>query len=131
MTKNELMQTRFKVMSTYPNSKFKKGDILERIPNATNDWYNADKSLINADILLEEIEQYPHIFRKLNWWECRNVEDMPKKIQSKTQIVEPNWVQEEWDGFKYLRAYDTESAKFNISSSFRLESFVPFDDEPQ
>ena len=63
------MQPRFEVIETYPKSKFKKGDILERIPNATNDWYNADKSLINADILLEEIEQYPHLFRKLNWWE--------------------------------------------------------------
>ncbi len=71
LTKNirELMTPRFEVIRTYPKSKFKKGDILERVPNATNDWYNADKSLINADILLEEIEQYPHIFRQINWWD--------------------------------------------------------------
>jgi hypothetical protein len=65
MTAKELTQPRFEVIETYPKSKFKKGDILERIPNATNDWYNADKSL-NADILLEEIEHYPHLFRKMN-----------------------------------------------------------------
>lgn len=76
------MLPRFEVIETYPKSKFKKGDILERIPNATNDWYNADKSLINADILLDEIEQYPHLFRKMNWWEKRTAEQMPKKVMS-------------------------------------------------
>lgn len=82
MTAKELMLPRFEVIETYPKSKFKKGDILERIPNATNDWYNADKSLINADILLDEIEQYPHLFRKMNWWEKRTAEQMPKKVMS-------------------------------------------------
>lgn len=98
MTAKELMQIRFEVIETYPKSKFKKGDILERIPNATNDWYNADKSFLNADILLEEIEQYPHLFRKLNWWEHRSVKDMPKRlickaIKDDTDVSEI----EEWD----------------------------------
>ncbi len=98
MTAKELMQIRFEVIETYPKSKFKKGDILERIPNATNDWYNADKSLINADILLEEIEQYPHLFRKLNWWENRTIDQMPKRLICKaipndTEVIEI----EEWD----------------------------------
>lgn len=92
------MTPRFEVIETYPKSKFAKGDILERIPNATNDWYNADKSLIYADILLEEIEQYPHLFRKLNWWEKRKIEDMPKRLICKaipndTEIMEIK----EWD----------------------------------
>ena len=98
MNAKELMTPRFEVIETYPKSKFAKGDILERIPNATNDWYNADKSLINADILLEEIEQYPHLFRKLNWWEKRKIEDMPKRLICKaipndTEIMEIK----EWD----------------------------------
>lgn len=98
MNAKELMMPRFEVIETYPKSKFAKGDILERIPNAINDWYNADKSLINADILLEEIEQYPHLFRKLNWWEKRKIEDMPKRLICKaipndTEIMEI----QEWD----------------------------------
>ena len=98
MNAKELMTPRFEVIETYPKSKFAKGDILERIPNATNDWYNADKSLINADILLEEIEQYPHLFRKLNWREKRKIEDMPKRLICKaipndTEIMEIK----EWD----------------------------------
>jgi hypothetical protein len=97
MTAKELMQLRFEVIETYPNCKFKKGDILERIPNATNDWYNADKSLINADILLEEIEQYPHIFRKMNWWEKRTAEQMPKKVMSILDDKGDTFDIQEWD----------------------------------
>jgi hypothetical protein len=97
MTAKELMQPRFEVIETYPKSKFKKGDILERIPNATNDWYNADKSLINADILLEEIEQYPHLFRKMNWWEKRTVDQMPKKLMSILDDKGDTFDIQEWD----------------------------------
>ena len=97
MTAKELIQPRFEVIETYPKSKFKKGDILERIPNATNDWYNADKSLINADILLEEIEQYPHLFRKLNWWEKRTAEQMPKKVMSILDNKADTFEIQEWD----------------------------------
>jgi len=97
MTAKELMQPRFEVIETYPKSKFKKGDILERIPNATNDWYNADKSLINADILLEEIEQYPHLFRKMNWWEKRTAEQMPKRVMSILDDKGDTFEIQEWD----------------------------------
>jgi hypothetical protein len=97
MSAKELMQPRFEVIETYPRSKFKKGDILERIPNATNDWYNADKSLFNADILLEEIEQYPHLFRKLNWWEKRTADQMPKKVMSILDDKGDTFEIQEWD----------------------------------
>lgn len=97
MTAEELMIPRFEVIETYPNSNFKKGDILERIPNATNDWYNADKSLINADILLEEIEQYPHLFRKMNWWEKRTADQMPKRVMSILDDKGDTFEIQEWD----------------------------------
>lgn len=91
------MLPRFEVIETYPKSKFKKGDILERMPNATNDWYNADKSLINADILLEEIEQYPHLFRKMNWWEKRTADQMPKRVMSILDDKGDTFEIQEWD----------------------------------
>lgn len=96
MTAIELLIPRFEVIGTYPKSKFKKGDMLERIPNATNDWYNANKS-IDADILLEEIEQYPHLFRKINWWEKRTVCDMPKRVMSMADDKKHTYDIEEWD----------------------------------
>lgn len=97
MTAKELMNPRFEVIETYPKSKFKKGDILERIPDATNNWYNSDKSLINAGILLEEIEQYPHLFRKMNWWEKRTAKQMPKKVMSLLDDKGDTFEIQEWD----------------------------------
>ncbi|WP_233899240.1 hypothetical protein [Tenacibaculum piscium] len=82
MKAKELLIPRFEVIETYPKGKFKKGDLLERIPNATNNWYNHNKSLIDAEILLEDIEKHPHLFKKLNWWENRKVEEMPMKLKS-------------------------------------------------
>lgn len=98
MNAKELLIPRFEVVETYPNCKFKKGDFLERIPNATNDWYNHNKSLIDAEILLEDIEKYPHLFQKLKWWENRTNEEMPKKlickaIENDTEVM----IIEKWD----------------------------------
>lgn len=91
MTAKELLIPRFEVIETYPKSNFKIGNILERVPNATNDWYNHNKSLIDAEILLEEIEKYPHLFRKMNWWEGRTKEQMPKKLVSLANKDIPNF----------------------------------------
>ena len=46
----------------------------------------------------EELEEYPHLFKKLKWFEKRKKEDMPKKLICKaitndTEIMEI----EEWD----------------------------------
>lgn len=109
MTAKELLQPRFEVTSTYPNSKFLKGDILERIPRATNDWYNSDKS-INADILLEEIQKHPALFREMNWWEGRTAEQMPKKVRFEDgEIVEVT----DWD-MTNLKGYFKSSPKCYI-----------------
>jgi hypothetical protein len=80
MTAEELLKPRFEVLEEYPNCKFRKGEILVRIKHATNDYYHTDENSIYAEITLGEIEKYPHLFRKLYWWEHRTIEDMPKKL---------------------------------------------------
>ena len=128
MTAKELMQPRFEVIETYPKSKFKKGDILERIPNATNDWYNADKSLINADILLEEIEQYPLLFRKLNWWEKRTAEQMPKRVMSILDDKGDTFEIQEWDMGILVGWIDKKERRCCSLLSFKPEyGYVPVD----
>ena len=122
------MQPRFEVIETYPKSKFKKGDILERIPNATNDWYNADKSLINADILLEEIEQYPLLFRKLNWWEKRTAEQMPKRVMSILDDKGDTFEIQEWDMGILVGWIDKKERRCCSLLSFKPEyGYVPVD----
>jgi hypothetical protein len=80
MTSKELLEPRFEVLEEYPNCKFKKGEILKRIKNSTNHWYDSNENVFVGNILLEEIEKFPHLFRKLNWWEHREKEDMPRKL---------------------------------------------------
>ena len=93
MKAEQLLIPRFEILQEYPNCIFKKGEILNRLKYATNNWYHTDEKSINAEILLEEIEKYPNLFRKLNWWEHRKKEDMPKKLICKaipndTEIME-------------------------------------------
>jgi len=97
MTAEDLLRPRFEVIEEYPNSIFKKGDILVRIKCATNDWYHTNEKAWTANLCLEDLEKYPHLFRPLKWWENRNVEDMPKKLICKA--VDGNEVMhvKEWD----------------------------------
>lgn len=98
MTAKELLVPRFKIIIGYPRSEFKEGDILVRIKGSTNDIYHTDENAFVGGIDLEEIEKYPKIFQKLNWWEHRSVKDMPKRlickaIKDDTDVSEI----EEWD----------------------------------
>ena len=98
MTAKELMIPRFEVIAEYPKCEFKTGEILSRVKYATNDIYHTDENATVGGLDLLEIEKYTHLFRKLNWWENRKVEDMPKQIYCKaipndTEIVNI----EEWN----------------------------------
>ena len=94
MTARELLQPRYEVIADYPKSDFKVGQIIQCSDDLVNDKdvgaflrkfkYNFDK--------------YPHLFKKLNWWEHRKIEDMPKKlickaIQNDTEVQKI----ESWD----------------------------------
>ena len=73
-----LLQPRFEVIATYPNSNYKVGDILYKIEYATEEWYDNGNVFI---IHRQEIEKYPHLFKKLAWWEKRTEKEMPKYIK--------------------------------------------------
>lgn len=96
MKSEELLSPRFEVIAEYPNSNYKKGDILIRIKHATNEIYEIDEDSPVGGLDIDEIVKYPHLFKKLNWWEYRKAEDMPKKLTCKaipgddsiTEIVE-------------------------------------------
>ena len=70
MKSAELLKPRFKVIADYPKSVFKVGETLHG-------------DLIYCDTNGPKYSDYPHLFRKLNWWEERKKEDMPKKLISR------------------------------------------------
>ena len=87
MKAEELMNPRFEVIEKYPNSPFSIGDILHKYFYSTSTTglycYVTIKENPLQGFAVEKAELYPNIFKKLNWWEHRKEEDMPKRLISK------------------------------------------------
>lgn len=67
MSNEELLKVRYKVVADYPHSQFKIGDIL---------------SVEFTGILSPKpIGNYPHLFKKLEWWEDRTDDEMPEYVK--------------------------------------------------
>lgn len=82
----KLLIPRVKVTNHYPWSPFTVGDILQRIPQATEDWFckggkEFPSETRNPTIHLDQIRKSPANFRELEWWEEREYEEMPGYIR--------------------------------------------------
>lgn len=76
MTPEELLTPRFKVIANYPNSPFKIGDILIQKINKPNTF------LVEGRTYNDRYpDNYPAIFREMNWWEERDINDMPEYVK--------------------------------------------------
>lgn len=69
LTPEELLKDRYKVFAQYPHSGFNLGEIISvdslALPRTGVELFNA----------------YPHLFKKLHWWEYRKREDMPEYVR--------------------------------------------------
>ena len=82
MTKQELMTNRYEVIANYPNSPFEIGDIVFKCDN-TNVY--AIKKYC-GEYHVENPGEYPEIFKKLEWYEKRKIEEMPEYLKVITSI---------------------------------------------
>jgi len=86
MTVEELLMPRYKVIADYPHNPYKVGDLLEEFTKTafkltvTYNGNSMDETQANT-YPASAIEKMPHLFRKLNWWEERKVEDMPEYVK--------------------------------------------------
>lgn len=92
MTAAELMKPRFEVVAAYPDCPHEIGSILEArhithssIHITTTQYTDEFGENIRQQnhVAPDEFEKYPHLFRKLNWWENRKEEDMPTRLISR------------------------------------------------
>lgn len=95
MTAKELLKPRFEIIADYPHLQYNVGRILTPVNEGSN-VYDCLES--PSSEFIHYPEKYPHLFKKLNWWEHRKIEDMPKKLickafQDDTEIFHI----EEWD----------------------------------
>lgn len=81
MSTEELLKPRYKVTADYPDSLFKVGDILQQDFENANDWVIPEKGLLTP-CLQTNPANYPNIFRPIEWWEDRAVDDMPEYVKS-------------------------------------------------
>ena len=79
MTNEELLQPRFKVIANFPDNTRNVGDIIY-VENTKEKYWkeNFEKWLFT----------FPHLFCKLEWWEDRKIEDLPKYLKDKFDIFE-------------------------------------------
>lgn len=76
LTKEQLLQKRFKFIMPYPGSHWEVGDIFEHI---NNDIYVV--SHYPVKMLGVILETYPHIFQPLPWWSDRGINDLPEYVK--------------------------------------------------
>jgi len=75
MNAKELLKDRFEIIANYPDNDFGDvGDILDRnwckYPNGNE-----------QETPIWSISDFPNIFKKLEWWEKRKIEDMPMYLK--------------------------------------------------
>lgn len=75
----ELLKPRYKVVADFPQGvfKFQVGEILEK----KGIHFTGQAKSINEN----EIDKYPHLFKKLEWWEDRKESDMPEYLKVNTE----------------------------------------------
>lgn len=81
MTAKELMQPRFEVIADFPSSIYVVGNELDA----------------PTENMVAFFTKYPNIFRKMNWWEGRTAEQMPKKLMSILDDKGDTYQIKEWD----------------------------------
>lgn len=91
MNREELLKPRYKVIADYPfNRHFPLNEIFvlefkeERthVSNTGEPYALIEpKQGLPLAWMESEFNQYPHIFKKLEWWEERKVEDMPQYVK--------------------------------------------------
>lgn len=66
MTTKELLRPRYKVIADYPQSIYEVGYVIE-LYHKTNPVVEGQKGFY---------DMYPHLFKKLEWWEERTAEEI-------------------------------------------------------
>lgn len=82
LTVEELMKTRYLVLSGYPNTPFVIGEVLSEYSSIR--FCNSAKACINKT----QVRKYPEIFRLLNWYEERSDSEMPQFVKNPYRVLQ-------------------------------------------
>lgn len=86
-TPEELLRPRYIVIADYPGSDLPIGTILYYF----NNTYWTDGKGYEFHEPERIFTDYPHLFRRLEWWEHRSPEEMPEYLKS--DPIDKNWME--------------------------------------
>lgn len=69
MSNEELLKNRYEVSEPFPNSDYQKGSII------------ADEIFYDKRGIDLQTAEHSYFFRKMGWWEKRNLTDLPKYVK--------------------------------------------------
>lgn len=84
MNPEQLLIPRYVVIADYPGSKFKVGQIIEFVSRADKEFSFTEEWFVVMDgFAFGEtwFQQWPHIFKALQWWEARQKNDLTGYIK--------------------------------------------------
>ena len=84
MKASELLKPRYEVIASYPGSEFEVGEVVQLNRSDENKpfRYLSYQNESGPEVwYTHTFQEYPHIFRKMNWWEQRSADQMPDKIK--------------------------------------------------
>lgn len=90
----QFLNQRIEVISDYPNSTLKIGQILHQWKDCNGNFYGNDKS--GSFLKLSDVENSPIIFKKLKWYEKMG-DNTPKYVLYKFMSEKPKYLKvDEW-----------------------------------
>ena len=102
----EMLQPRYKVIADYPYCPYEIGDLVEFTDlgtsfhcTTTKEWNTFTEEFSDSVnyFSIDCLEMWPHLFQRLQWWENRNANEMPKYVKSLADEKGDIFVIQEWD----------------------------------
>lgn len=131
MTVEEFFNPRYRCIARYPHSKFSVGAIYTNkecceILNPNN---------VEGCLSVYDCEKYPAIFRKIDWWEYRDIEDMPEYVKEEGGKIHKVTFFEEY-GFSWMKADNgdvetTWAVNNKVMCFFKPATKEEYDNQPQ
>jgi hypothetical protein len=88
MEVEELLKPRYKVIADYPfNKSFKIGEVIalneiDDRPHLVKEEYALiQNTVVTHTFYKTDFDKYPHLFKKLEWWQERKESDMPEYVK--------------------------------------------------
>ena len=105
----KLLQPRYKVIADYPRNKYYEnvevGEIIEA-------WH---PNKILQDNITGFYGKYPHIFKELEWWEEREIKDMPMYLKQTGMVDDDDNTLPDWC-FKVKKHFNAGNGEWRDNS---------------